>query len=1071
MADKRADKRKRKESEIEMFSINQQKVKGQIEDIFGYARKQATDYNKKFNEDTARTLKATVSATQTAYARLYDSLEDYHIKYLNGVLKREQAAAKRVAEMWGRAYSDVGLSGFSKTGKYNTDSKNIFAGIDKIYEKASINVKDATKDLDKKGSEFMKKFWGIMFKTAKDVILTPLLQGVHKYSSAYESSYSEIAGRMGTDRNGTRGYYSGAMDLAGRRGLGSAINYANDLVPAMQAVARQGLQGDTAIKKAVDDSTAKLLLPWLQTASEAWVNMSVNMDQHGLNILKSQQLQLQNTQSGNRLLQSGVVDTLLQEMEPLMRSIDYNTGGSASMSAEAQAIMAQLVDNGLTEKEAYSTVSELAKVGTNTYAALTSGSVTQKLMAASIENGEDWIGAYMSSTGYLAGMPKTGLQKGAYQSILGVGPSLSSLNIDRLVIDEDATRRLSKGLGTDSAQYDKAVKDVNQKVTATQQMTNKLENTTASTVGQWITAIPGGEKWFDAVLQILQSISWGSIGNMLKGGKGGGLGSLRNLAATGKSLLSRGGTVVSGVGKAAGTGLSKLGGGLASGASGSVGSGLATLGGATVGAAELIYGGIEAGKDFSAAGAAKTGDSRRGILATTGGLNATGAIAGGVGAASLLALGASNPFGWAAIAAGGLAIGLAKLIGYMTRQSKITQELNKTFDEHREIMKEEQKTRIEHLRSLKDEIRSLETVEDKRSVLVSEGILTETEAHKMSAGEIEAYTNNLTSKQEKIDETSNEVYDKLQSINSDLSEEKVNEFSDAVLNDLASVIGSGDKDEVKKRLVELGIDESRADQLSKLEDSNDNRFGKIDKGTRLRNALRGNLKDILETSTVNAYSKKYMGGKYQLEESEELADIAQTYADAVGTVNEYALQYTSGSLSEALAQKVEEDISIIQDFISANGRTYTDKGGSGAEAINRGVDALKLAEANVPQYATGTPFVRNDELALLHKGERVLTKAENANFNQSVNAIHSLGSGLSNAFDGLLNLITPKLDSKSQNEDVVVAINTAAMAIIDALKLLNHTESESSIDKITSALSGFFNRTNTNVINLKNEMG
>jgi len=1066
-----ADKRKRKESEIEMFSINQQKVKGQIEDIFGYAKSQAQDYNKKFNEDTARTLKATVSAAKTAYAGLYDSLEDYHIKYLNGVLKREQEAAKRVAEMWGRAYSDVGLSGFSKTGKYNTDSKNIFSGIDKIYEKASINVKEATKDLDKQSSEFIKKFKSIAFKAVKDVLLNPLLQGVHKYSSAYESSYSEIAGRMGTDRNGTRSYYGGAMDLAGQRGLGSAINYATDLVPAMQAVARQGLQGDAAIRKAVDDSTAKLLLPWLQTASEAWVNMSVNMDQHGLNILKSQQLQLQQSQSGNRLLQSGVVDTLLQEMEPLMRSIDYNTGGAASMSAEAQAIMAQLVDNGLTEKEAYSTVSEMVKVRSNTYAALTSGSVSQKLMAMAMENGDDLIGAYNASTGYLSGMPSTDLQKGAYQSILGVGSSVSSLNLDRLVIDEDETRRQANSLGTSTSKYDQSVRDINQKVTATQQMTNKLENMTASTVGQWITAVPGGEKWFDAVLQILQSISWGSIGNMLKGNGGGGFSGLRNLVTSGKGMLSKGGTMLSGVGKAAGTGLSKLGGGLATGASGSVGSGIATLGGAALGTAELIYGGIEAGKDFSAAGAAKTGDSRRGILATTGGLNATGAIAGGVGAASLLIAG-SNPFGWAAIAAGGVAIGLAKLIGHLTRQSKITQELNKTFDEHREIMKEEQKTRIEHLKSLKDEIRSLETVEDKRSVLVSEGILTETEAHKMSAGEIEAYTNNLTNKQEKIDKTSNEVYDKLQSVNSDLSEEKVNEFTDAALNDLASVLESGDKDEVKKRLLELGVDSSRADQLSNLGDSNDRRFDKVGKGTRLRNALRGNLKDILDTQTLNAYSTKYLGGSYQLEESEALADMAQTYSDAVGTVEAYALQYTAGSLSEALAQKVEEDIGVIQDFISANGRTFTDKGGSGAEAINRGVEALKLAEANVPQYATGTPFVRNDELAMLHKGERVLTKAENANFNQSVNAIHSLGSGLSNAFNGLVNLITPKIDTKSPNEDVVVAINTAAMAIIDALKLLNNPEAETGYDRMVSALGGIFNRMGTNNnVNLTNELG
>ena len=178
------------------------------------------------------------------------------------------------------------------------------------------------------------------------------------------------------------------------------------------------------------------------------------------------------------------------------------------------------------------------------------------------------------------------------------------------------------------------------------------------------------------------------------------------------------------------SGLKNLGGGLATGTTGTVGAGLAVAGGALAGGAMAVKGGMDIYNDFA-------NNQVSGKTA----LSAGGAIGGAVGAGALIALGASNPVGWVALAVGGLALaGRAawEYAEYCEKSTDATEELQKATNA--EIRQKQDKDKKEELllANYQERIKQSGDFETAKKLAIEAGITTEKEMQQKEIDSMEA---------------------------------------------------------------------------------------------------------------------------------------------------------------------------------------------------------------------------------------------------------------------------------------------------------------------------------------------
>lgn len=422
-------------STLDMFDINVKQAKKDIDNIFNYATDSTTQFNSKIESQFRKTTnnlleihkeyqdkinrqsknlyrsisQSMISHNKNAYDKMYKDAQSYYsrIKSLNNSNSYNNINNAVQQEM------SIVVSKQELSDSYNTEStlnitnalfdKSIFK--QSIFNDVVINAKDsnlftAIKSSANSAIESNEN----KIKADKDNagLLESIVSGVasqfksalRESRSIYDSTYNTIATRSGLSEiqnsGGKIGFsgdmYYGAMNSVNFQGLEGIINYKKDLIPAIESAAKQGFKGDELVSKATNDAIANKLMPWLDTQSEAWTNMSYNMSDATLSQIKGQQLILQETKSGNRLLQSGVINSLTQTMEPLLRNIDYNTGGADNLTSEAYALLQSFTDSGLSENEAYSSVQKIIEAKKNPIAAYNSGDPATILAMNSIMN-------------------------------------------------------------------------------------------------------------------------------------------------------------------------------------------------------------------------------------------------------------------------------------------------------------------------------------------------------------------------------------------------------------------------------------------------------------------------------------------------------------------------------------------------------------------------------------------------------------------------------------------------------------------------------------------------------------
>lgn len=552
--------------------------------------------------------------------------------------------------------------------------------------------------------------------------------------------------------------------------------------------------------------------------------------------------------------------------------------------------------------------------------------------------------------------------------------------------------------------------------------------------------------------------------------------------------------ILKNVGSKALNGLAKLGGGSAG-----AGAGVATVGGVAAGAlisAGGIYHMSDAAKTLSNKSETSQNKTLAGIQMGGG---ATAAVGGAVGAGALLALGASNPIGWAALGIGALGLTVAQVVKSMKKTPKYVDEINEKFETagnnietynkaRTETVKQEtenQKATIEQLISsgnidniktyLKDQgkdITGKSTAElygmlkDIRDGIKDDKTLTESEnvRNTVSKEYLDVLQQDLTDKNDKIS-----GYD---GTNSEIVQQK---FKD--------LLKDKNIDEARNLLKSLNVSDEDADKAINWwrEDNNYLKDGSwnVDEITRA-------FDDINENGAAgfNAVMDE-ISGDYGLDldhikeiDEDKLTEIGNNIGAFVDLENQLA---NGNTLTESEQEELKSSIKFLTDMF---GEEYIGKVKENAKNFNLanfsadGLTRQKALYESLPggtktasssagggytyayskdnkgtqesfeqvygtdgiysQYATGIPYVSEDETAKIHEGETVLNKEDARKYREAKASIQEVAKSYEDldkldTITALPGTSDSSSDSDASRSDILVAINDGINRLVEII--------------------------------------
>lgn len=1015
------------------------------------------------------------------------------LKYKNDIYKREQQHYINIYNL------KTGL--FEKEVKHQEELRDIYKRISEgdratlgnlaeIYTKRKQIEKVEKESLEYRAKKFeegvntfkagFKKFLTDWANFVTDTMwLNQWKKGLESLGNEYESRFTEIAGRTGSSsRSDTHNIISNlSSTVVNTDYLDKGLNFNADVFPAITEAVKKGFQGEKLEDVAITNAIDKKIMPWLETDSETWVNFQYNLSDDLLRQIKGQQLQLQATQEGNRILQNGVVSALLDELSPTLLNIDANTTDVSKLSTDAQATVAYLMKSGYSQQDAIKIANQAIKAYQNPYDSLTSNNPIEILMGNTSFMGgdlEDILGTYGNIGAMGIGTGPLGM--GAIQQVMGVNYG----NFTRT--DDNAIDLSQLGQGPDWKQIQKdfsinpdAAKQkyideqtkLTEHVTATQAYDNNQENWMTNTAMDLNNIAHG----IDASKLLLQELvdfkNWLmgigialtvdklTDGVLVKGfaklfGKLGGGTSGTNVGGSGGILGNLGGKLGSGLIPGAGNipGAGKL-----SFMSSGTGAVLGTTAGVTAGAL-LAKEGINEWQESSAILKDKTASEVQKENAKSGKVASGVAVVGGVaGAAGILALGASNPIGWATLAIGGAALAIKKYNDHLAELDDATSHITKNFEDSKQAIESEAKTREDQLFAIQDNIDSLKTTDEKLQYLQKNGIETtslaylknEEDTNKVNK-ELERYLDNL------IAQNSQDAED-AQTLIDDISADFKNQFNDKVDDVKDTLLEKYSAEAIEERLKKEGKSHNKADIWNEQKKAL-TKLGYTDEETEalyrhFKNGAAGNgeLKDFLDAGQVDgknigSFEDKIESGNvdaskvnYVLRQAGvnniELQD-ADTISRILGTLATDIIYLHNNQKYGREENKVTTNLPLDftqEKYDNAKANVLA------ARADSKNIldmafknlghnDAMKDWPNSLQGFRLGTQWLASDGIFYGHAGERVLTKEQNEQYTESLQSSNNV---LQSGF-----------------QDVVAAIQSQTAQIIDAIasiKFINNSSS------------------------------
>lgn len=358
--------------------------------------------------------------------------------------------------------------------------------------------------------------------------------------------------------------------------------------------------------------------------------------------------------------------------------------------------------------------------------------------------------------------------------------------------------------------------------------------------------------------------------------------------------------------------------------------------------------------------------------------SAVGAGMGVAGAGALLALGASNPIGWVALAIGGAALLGRSLYESATNYEKAGKKVEQEFNQVAQRLDQEQIKREENLLKIKDNLKETSDVEKARNDLIALGVLSAEDEKKWRDMSTEELKNNKDALVKLTDQYikstkdfSNAEQELLEQIKSDKVED-ANEAAKSIKTWFEDVYkGEGGNtnanNEVAKNLIMNMASTLEAKGESNWSDDEKNFMERYRKNSRENKFGYDDLRWILEgggswwgisNAVMDNTTDLLTNTGFALYANNRGANI-KGYKDIDMNMLPYAteiLQATSKEEAEEAVKKAKEAGMVYSEWQKYIGSTLTKYG--------------------IPSFRSGLSYVPYDDyLANLHQGEAVITAA------------------------------------------------------------------------------------------------
>lgn len=304
-------------------------------------------------------------------------------------------------------------------------------------------------------------------------------KGISDLQTQYETNFTEISGRLGVSSGiDTHNFIGNVLNnVKSNDEYMKGLNFNNEVFPQITDAVKRGFQGEKAEEIGLTTAIDKKIMPWLDTTSDTWTNLQYNLSDNLLAQLKGQQLQLQATQEGNRILQNGVVSEITNSLAPTLLNIDANTTDVTDLSGQAQEIVMSLMNNGYSKQDAVKTANQMIDAYQNPYKALNSNNTADKLYALGGLQGGDIASAAQFAGNFLSLVSNTNWAgSGAIADLGFVTNGLTRNNKwinSQIEAGITADSYISKNL---EETYDDKVNNISKYITSTQQHDNKEQN-------------------------------------------------------------------------------------------------------------------------------------------------------------------------------------------------------------------------------------------------------------------------------------------------------------------------------------------------------------------------------------------------------------------------------------------------------------------------------------------------------------------------------------------------------------------------------------------------------------------